>query len=225
MRKIYRFMMVSVAATAAMTSCQRENLEPEVQHQETIEVKVSLGQQTKGFTDLEGITWEVGDQIKYAGGVELVSEPLAAEQISEDGYTASFTFPAVLNEMDRTGWFVSTKCHPGNFNEVEFTLGQGSGNIFTQEAAVDHLQEAQLQLIWLKLINLVKGLSEAVIALIRKACNQVKMLMHILPCPDSSHNRLKRFQLHSSVNLLNCGWISGLHTYLKLNKTRPHTFY
>lgn len=128
-------MMVSVAAAAAMTSCQRENLEPEVQHQETIEVKVSLGQQTKGFTDLEGITWEVGDQIKYAGGVELVSEPLAAEQISEDGYTASFTFPAVLNEMDRTGWFVSTKCHPGNFNEVEFTLGQGSGNIFTQEAA------------------------------------------------------------------------------------------
>lgn len=128
-------MMVSVAAAAAMTSCQRENLEPEVQQQETIEVKVSLCQQTKGFTDLEGITWEVGDQIKYAGGLEVISEPLTAEQISEDGYTASFTFPASLIEVDRTGWFCSTKNHPGNYTEVEFTLGQGTGNIITQEVA------------------------------------------------------------------------------------------
>lgn len=135
MKKIFRFMMAAIAATAAMTACQQENLEPEVQEQETVQVKVTIGEQTKGFTDLEGITWEVGDQIKYAGGVELTSQPLTAEQISEDGYTASFTFAASLNEVDRTGWFCSTKCHPGNYTEVEFTLGNGSGNIYTQDVA------------------------------------------------------------------------------------------
>lgn len=128
-------MMAALAATAAMTACQQENIEPDAQEQETVEVKVTIGEQTKGFTDLEGITWEVGDQIKYAGGVELTSEPLTAEKISADGYTASFTFAALLNEVDRTGWFCSTKCHPTNNNEVEFTLGSGSGNIYTQEVA------------------------------------------------------------------------------------------
>ena len=135
MKKIFRFMMAALAATAAMTACQQENLEPDAQEQETVEVKVTIGEQTKGFTDLEGITWEVGDQIKYAGGVELTSEPLTAEKISADGYTASFTFAASLNEVDRTGWFVSTKCHPTNYNEVEFTLGAEGGNIFTQDVA------------------------------------------------------------------------------------------
>lgn len=133
MKKIFRFMMAALAASAAMTSCQQENLEPEVQG--TVQVSVTISGQTKGFTDLEGIRWEVGDQIKYAGGVELTSEPLTAEQISEDGYTASFTFASILNEVDRTGWFCSTKCHPGNYNEVEFTLGSSSGNIYTQDVA------------------------------------------------------------------------------------------
>lgn len=128
-------MMAALAATAAMTACQQENLEPDAQEQETVEVKVTIGEQTKGFTDLEGITWEVGDQIKYAGGVELTSEALTAEKISADGYTASFTFAASLNEVDRTGWFCSTKCHPTNNNEVEFTLGAEGGNIFTQDVA------------------------------------------------------------------------------------------
>lgn len=135
MKRAFRFFAAAIAATAAAASCQQENLEPEVQEQETVQVKVTIGEQTKGFTDLEGITWEVGDQIKYAGGVELTSQPLTAEQISEDGYTASFTFAASLNEVDRTGWFCSTKCHPSNYNEVEFTLGNGSGNIYTQEVA------------------------------------------------------------------------------------------
>lgn len=133
MKRAFRIFAAAIAATAAAASCQQENLEP--QSQDTVQVNVTIGAQTKGFSDLEGITWEVGDQIKYAGGVELTSEPLTAEQISEDGYTASFTFAASLNEVDRTGWFCSTKCHPGNYNEVEFTLGNGSGNIYTQEVA------------------------------------------------------------------------------------------
>ena len=137
MKKIFRFMMAALAATAAMTSCQQENLEPDVQEQETVEVKVTIGEQTKGFTDLEGITWEVGDQIKYAGGVELTSEPLTAEKISADGYTASFTFAASLNAVDRTGWFVSTKCCPRNNDEVDFTKVAAADNKYsiTQEEA------------------------------------------------------------------------------------------
>ena len=135
MRNIYRFMMAAFAATAAMTACQQENLEPEVQENKTVQVKVTIGDQVKGFTDLEGMTWEVGDQIKYAGGLEVVSEALKAENISDDGYSATFTFPASLTEGNRTGWFVSTKCHPGNYNEVEFTLGQASGNVYTQDKA------------------------------------------------------------------------------------------
>lgn len=128
--------MAALAATAAITSCQQENLEPAGPETEgTVQVKVSIGTQTKGFTDLEGITWEVGDQIKYAGGVELVSEALTADDISTDGYSATFTFPASLNEVDRTGWFCSTKCHPGNYNEVEFTLGADNANVYTQDVA------------------------------------------------------------------------------------------
>lgn len=128
-------MMAALAATAAMTACQQENLEPQGQDNGTVEVKLTIGQETKGFSDLEGITWEVGDQIKYAGGAELTSEALKAEDISADGHTATFTFPASLNSMDRTGWFSSTKNHPGNHTEVEFTLGKGDGNLFVQEAA------------------------------------------------------------------------------------------
>ena len=128
-------MMAALAATAAMTACQQENLEPQGQENGTVEVKLTIGQATKGFSDLEGITWEVGDQIKYAGGAELTSEALKAEDISSDGHTATFTFPAALNSMDRTGWFSSTKNHPGNHTEVEFTLGNGSGNVYTQEVA------------------------------------------------------------------------------------------
>lgn len=135
MKKInlYLFAALSIALCAA--SCQKENeLTPSVKN-EKVSVIVSLGEQTKGFTDTEGVTWEVGDQIKYAGGVNLTSEPLTAEQISDGGHTAAFSFAASLIEADRTGWFYSTKCHPSNDTEVEFTLGVDNGNVFTQDVA------------------------------------------------------------------------------------------
>ena len=135
MKKIYTSMMAAFAALAAITACQQENFELDSDVSKTVQVKATIDGQTKGFTDLEGITWEVGDQLKYAGGVEVVSEALKAEDISEDGHSATFTFPASLNQQDRTGWFVSTKCHPSNNNEVEFTLGQASGNVYTQDVA------------------------------------------------------------------------------------------
>lgn len=123
--------------SVAVISCQTENLEPQTPQEEakTVEVIVSLGDQTKGFTDLEGITWEVGDQIKWGGSDEYTSEALTADDISSDGYTATFKFDAGLIAENRTGWFVSTKNHGGNTTEVEFTLGQDNGNSFTQDIA------------------------------------------------------------------------------------------
>ncbi len=67
--------------------------------------------------------------------MRLTSEPLTAEQITENGYKASFKFDASLIERDITGWFYSTKCHPSNDTEVEFTLGTDNGNLFTQAEA------------------------------------------------------------------------------------------
>lgn len=135
MKRIYGYILTIAAMAVSGTACQQEINNPDDLTPKIVEVKVTIDDPVKGFTDREGITWEVGDQIKYAGGVILTSEALQAEDISEDGYSASFKFPAALNEVNRTGWFVSTKCHPGNNDEVEFTLGQGTGHIYTQDVA------------------------------------------------------------------------------------------
>lgn len=138
MKKIFKLMFAVAAGLAAMTACTNEpeeNITP-AQKDGYVIVTASLGDQTRNtLTDEEGIKWEEGDQIKYAGGWEGTSEPLTAEDIEDGGYTAHFKFPAALNEVDRTGWFVSTKCHPGNYNEVEFTLGSANGAAYAQEAA------------------------------------------------------------------------------------------
>ena len=135
MKRIYGFLLTIATIAVSGIACQQEINDPDDLTPKTVEVKVTIDDPVKGFTDREGITWEVGDQIKYAGGVVLTSEALQAEDISEDGYSASFKFSSVLNEANRTGWFVSTKCHPGNNDEVEFTLGQGTGHIYTQDLA------------------------------------------------------------------------------------------
>lgn len=133
-KRMNYLLLALITCAAGFVSCVKEDA-PKTDESKTIQVTVSLGDAVKGFTDLEGIKWEVGDQIKYAGGVELTSQPLTAEQISADGHTASFTFDATLIAADRTGWFVSTKCHSSNYTEVEFTLGKDNGNLFTQDVA------------------------------------------------------------------------------------------
>jgi len=125
--------IIAAIGMMSFAACQQENLETQTKNM--VEVKATITEEVKGFTDVEGIRWEVGDQIKYAGGVELVSAALTAADISADGYTATFKFDAALNAVDRTGWFTSTKCHPGNYNEVEFTIGADNGNIYTQNVA------------------------------------------------------------------------------------------
>lgn len=130
--------LLAVLAVASLgVACNKEQLQDEIPSSGngTVQVVVSIDNGTRSFSDAEGVKWEVGDQIKYAGGVELTSEPLTAEQITENGYKASFTFDASLIKADRTGWFCSTKCHPTNYTEVEFTLGTDNGNQFTQDEA------------------------------------------------------------------------------------------
>lgn len=130
--------LLAVLAVASLgVACNKEQLQDEIPSSGngTVQVVVSIDNGTRSFSDAEGVKWEVGDQIKYAGGVELTSEPLTDEQITENGYKASFTFNKSLIEADRTGWFCSTKCHPTNYTEVEFTLGTDNGNLFTQAEA------------------------------------------------------------------------------------------
>ena len=135
MKKLNCYLGAALSVVLCAASCQKENELAPSQTNEKISVIVSLGEQTKGFSDTKGVTWEVGDQIKYAGGVDLTSEALTAEQISNNGHTAAFKFAASLIAADRTGWFYSTKCHPTNATEVEFTLGADNGNVFTQDVA------------------------------------------------------------------------------------------
>lgn len=130
--------LLAVLAVASLgVACNKEQLQDEIPSSGngTVQVVVSIDNGTRSFSDAEGVKWEVGDQIKYAGGVELTSEPLTDKQITENGYKASFTFDKSLIEADRKGWFCSTKCHPTNNTEVEFTLGKDNGNLFTQAEA------------------------------------------------------------------------------------------
>ncbi len=137
MKKNNMFLFAALSIAALASSCQKENELAPSQKNEKISVIVSLGDQTKGFSDTKGVTWEVGDQIKFAddGGVKFTSAELTSEQIFDNGHTAKFTFDASLIAADRTGWFCSTKCHPTNATEVEFTLGADNGNVFTQDEA------------------------------------------------------------------------------------------
>ncbi len=128
-------MLLALALCTLGVSCNKEELS-DGSGKGTVQVKVAIDDgAVKSLSDSDGLKWEAGDQLKYAGGIELTSEPLTAENISEDGHTATFTFDARLTEVDRTGWFCSAKCHPTNYTEVEFTLGADNGNSFMQDAA------------------------------------------------------------------------------------------
>lgn len=134
MKSIDKILLV-LAVCALGVSCNKEDLS-DGSGKGTVQVKVAIDNAAvRSFSDSDGLKWEAGDQLKYAGGIELTSEPLTAENISEDGRIANFTFDARLTEVDRTGWFCSTKCHPTNYTEVEFTLGADNGNSFMQDAA------------------------------------------------------------------------------------------
>lgn len=159
MKKFNSILVAAMGMAALAVSCKQEGLEPVAPEEgQTIKVEVSLGETLKGtFTDREGLRWEVGDQLKYAGGANLTSSPLAAEDITDEGSVASFTFPAELTSVDRNGWFVSTNNHPDNNNEVEYTLGVDGGNVYTQDNAGEMNHRRLFLHSGLKTMNIAKG--------------------------------------------------------------------
>ena len=159
MKKFNSILVAAMGMAALTVSCKQEGLEPVAPEEgQTIKVEVSLGETLKGtFTDREGLRWEVGDQLRYAGGAVLTSSPLAAEDITEKGSVASFTFPAELTSVDRNGWFVSTNNHPTNNDEVEYTLGVDGGNVYTQDNAGEMNHRRLFLHSGLKTMNIAKG--------------------------------------------------------------------
>ena len=159
MKKFNSILVAAMGMAALAVSCKQEGLEPVAPEEgQTIKVEVSLGETLKGtFTDREGLRWEVGDQLKYAGGVNLISSPLAAEDITKEGSVASFTFPAELTSVDRNGWFVSTNNHSTNEVEVEYTLGVDGGNVYTQENAGEMNHRRLFLHSGLETMNIAKG--------------------------------------------------------------------
>ena len=159
MKKFNSILVAAMGMAALAVSCKQEGLEPVAPEEgQTIKVEVSLGETLKGtFTDSEGLRWEVGDQLKYAGDANLTSSPLAAEDITEKGSVASFTFPAELTSVDRNGWFVSKNNHPDNNDEVEYTLGVDGGNVYTQDNAGEMNHRRLFLHSGLKTMNIAKG--------------------------------------------------------------------
>ena len=159
MKKFNSILVVAMGMAALTVSCKQEGLEPVAPEEgQTIKVEVSLGETLKGtFTDREGLRWEVGDQLKYAGDANFTSSHLAAEDITDEGSVASFTFPADLTSVDRNGWFVSTNNHPTNNDEVEYTLGVDGGNVYTQDNAGEMNHRRLFLHSGLTTMNIAKG--------------------------------------------------------------------
>lgn len=95
-------MMAALAATAAMTACQQENLEPEVQEQEGVTVRVvaSLSEETKAsLSDSDYLKWTENDVV-LARGYKTSDELIALGDgkvlsIDEESNTAVYEFTGV----------------------------------------------------------------------------------------------------------------------------------
>lgn len=134
MKKSLKNMMWIALGAIAFTGCSNDMTEepsPVAEQGRSITVVASLSDATKAaFTDGETIRWNAGDQIKWSNGA--TSQELTEADLLENGTKANFTIEVPRNA---DGWFHSTTTHPGNNNEVEFTLGAGTGYAYTQEKA------------------------------------------------------------------------------------------
>lgn len=145
MKKFNSILVAAMGMAALTVSCKQEGLEPVAPEEgQTIKVEVSLGETLKGtFTDREGLRWEVGDVLwcwDWDKNEKFESEALTAEDLFEEGTTASFTFPKELISEDREIEFVSPNNHPDNKMEVTYTMNDDVNlcpefNSFTQDEA------------------------------------------------------------------------------------------
>lgn len=98
MEKIFRFMVAAVAATAAMTSCQQENLEPQVQEKDTYKLIINAELSTKAtLADGDVMKWEPDDKvtgwyIDVDGSYAYAMREDAVAESDEDVTKASFAF-------------------------------------------------------------------------------------------------------------------------------------
>ena len=98
MKKIFRFMVAAVAATAAMTSCQQENLEPQVQEKDTYKLIINAELSTKAtLADGDVMKWEPDDKvtgwyIDVDGSYAYAMREDAVAESDEDVTKASFAF-------------------------------------------------------------------------------------------------------------------------------------
>lgn len=211
-KKINYLLLALAFGASAFSSCVKEEGQ-KTDTNKTIQVEFSIGDEVKGFTDMEGVKWEVGDQVKYAGGVELTSKSLTAEQISKDGYTASFTFDAKLIAENRTGWFVSTKCHPTNNNEVEFTLGADNGNSFIQDEAGEMNSRYLFLHSGTSLVNIKEGVAPSVKAKIAGT------IFRVIPYTTTYNDeKVLSVKMSSNTDLVGTvGYDRGAGTYRGVN--------
>ena len=145
MKKFNSILVAAMGMAALTVSCKQEGLEPVAPEEgQTIKVEVSLGETLKGtFTDREGLRWEVGDVLwcwDWDKNEKFESEALTAEDLFEEGTTASFTFPKELISVDREIEFVSPNNHPSNKMEVTYSMNDDVNlcpefNSFTQDEA------------------------------------------------------------------------------------------
>ena len=145
MKKFNSILVAAMGMAALTVSCKQEGLEPVAPEEgQTIKVEVSIGETLKGtFTDSEGLRWEVGDVLwcwDWDKNEKFESEALTAEDLFEEGTTASFTFPKELISEDREIEFVSPNNHPSNKMEVTYTMNDDVNlcpefNSFTQDEA------------------------------------------------------------------------------------------
>lgn len=103
MKKIYTYAAIAALCATAASSCQKEAsiVTPDT---DTTTYKVKLSNpQTKAFSDASGLTWNVGDQIRWEGNTGNTIHTLTAEEISSDGYTATFeiAIPNIKNESPK----------------------------------------------------------------------------------------------------------------------------
>lgn len=103
MKKIYTYAAIVALCATAASSCRKEASIAAPDTDTTI-YKVKLSNpQTKAFTDAAGLTWNVGDQIRWEGNTGNTTHTLTAEEISSDGHTATFEIgiPNIKNESPR----------------------------------------------------------------------------------------------------------------------------
>lgn len=133
MKKIYTYAaLVALCATAA-SSCQKEaSIATPDTDMTTYKVKLS-SPQTRAFSDATGLTWNVGDQIRWEGNTGNTNHTLTAEEISSDGYTATFeiAIPNIKNESPK-GVF---RYNYNSANNSEWNFGSPE-RIVTDESIV-----------------------------------------------------------------------------------------